>query len=109
MTTTPAMSAPSGTGAAPASGSRMGAGTALPKAGRSSSGVAPLKNDYTRLFQIVLFWVGATLLPLGIVVILLGWYGVANTPFGWDQQSYVLRSEERRVGKECRSRWSPYH
>src|SRR5256886_17551836 len=22
----------------------------------------------------------------------------------WD-----LRSEERRVGKECRSRWSPYH
>src|SRR5256885_121885 len=23
--------------------------------------------------------------------------------------SYWLRSEERRVGKECRSRWSPYH
>ena len=22
---------------------------------------------------------------------------------------YHLRSEERRVGKECRSRWSPYH
>ena len=22
---------------------------------------------------------------------------------------YDLRSEERRVGKECRSRWSPYH
>ena len=21
----------------------------------------------------------------------------------------VWRSEERRVGKECRSRWSPYH
>src|SRR2546425_9565152 len=26
--------------------------------------------------------------------------GVAQVP---------LRSEERRVGKECRSRWSPYH
>ena len=29
-----------------------------------------------------------------------------------DQISYAvfcLRSEERRVGKECRSRWSPYH
>ena len=25
----------------------------------------------------------------------------------WDVN--VLRSEERRVGKECRSRWSPYH
>ena len=22
---------------------------------------------------------------------------------------YDYRSEERRVGKECRSRWSPYH
>ena len=23
--------------------------------------------------------------------------------------AYEYRSEERRVGKECRSRWSPYH
>ena len=26
-----------------------------------------------------------------------------------DHCLYQLRSEERRVGKECRSRWSPYH
>src|SRR2546425_13311935 len=26
-----------------------------------------------------------------------------------DYTLYVWRSEERRVGKECRSRWSPYH
>ena len=25
------------------------------------------------------------------------------------QNSLVFRSEERRVGKECRSRWSPDH
>ena len=25
------------------------------------------------------------------------------------RETYPLRSEERRVGKECRSRWSPYH
>ena len=25
------------------------------------------------------------------------------------QMYILLRSEERRVGKECRSRWSPYH
>src|SRR3712207_7800109 len=25
------------------------------------------------------------------------------------RDSRLLRSEERRVGKECRSRWSPYH
>ena len=24
-------------------------------------------------------------------------------------QAALARSEERRVGKECRSRWSPYH
>ena len=24
-------------------------------------------------------------------------------------EGVVIRSEERRVGKECRSRWSPYH
>src|SRR5437763_13991158 len=24
-------------------------------------------------------------------------------------ESIFLRSEERRVGKECRSRWAPYH
>ena len=24
-------------------------------------------------------------------------------------QRGLTRSEERRVGKECRSRWSPYH
>ena len=26
-----------------------------------------------------------------------------------NQIRYCYRSEERRVGKECRSRWSPYH
>ena len=27
----------------------------------------------------------------------------------WGVFASLLRSEERRVGKECRSRWSPYH
>ena len=26
-----------------------------------------------------------------------------------DAATALNRSEERRVGKECRSRWSPYH
>ena len=25
------------------------------------------------------------------------------------ENAHEIRSEERRVGKECRSRWSPYH
>src|SRR5258705_83602 len=28
---------------------------------------------------------------------------------GHDREVSRRRSEERRVGKECRSRWSPYH
>ena len=27
----------------------------------------------------------------------------------YDEEALKQRSEERRVGKECRSRWSPYH
>ena len=29
--------------------------------------------------------------------------------FGYQTDQISSRSEERRVGKECRSRWSPYH
>src|SRR2546429_4891234 len=29
--------------------------------------------------------------------------------FGRHVLDEIIRSEERRVGKECRSRWSPYH
>ena len=29
--------------------------------------------------------------------------------FWWTGMKKDIRSEERRVGKECRSRWSPYH
>ena len=39
---------------------------------------------------------------MGLVIALLDFviqYGV----------DFLVRSEERRVGKECRSRWSPYH
>jgi len=38
-------------------------------------------------------------IALPVIPMLVGLY----TP------SRELRSEERRVGKECRSRWSPYH
>ena len=33
----------------------------------------------------------------------------ATIVFNDIKQELVDRSEERRVGKECRSRWSPYH
>ena len=34
---------------------------------------------------------------------------VEKRPLGTPAAATAERSEERRVGKECRSRWSPYH
>ena len=39
------------------------------------------------------------------VVCLAGWETVLQSY----ANQFCIRSEERRVGKECRSRWSPYH
>ena|SRR2546426_6747774 len=44
-------------------------------------------------------------LPYNPVPILLNVNGAGIL----SQLLYLGRSEERRVGKECRSRWSPYH
>ena len=35
--------------------------------------------------------------------------GTLNMPHNENNEHRCVRSEERRVGKECRSRWSPYH
>ena len=34
---------------------------------------------------------------------------VSSSIVSFPARGYKTRSEERRVGKECRSRWSPYH
>ena len=47
-------------------------------------------------FNVVIAGGGSTYTP-GIVKMML------------EHQEDFPRSEERRVGKECRSRWSPYH
>ena len=36
-------------------------------------------------------------------------YDVYNRKEATEEVEKNPRSEERRVGKECRSRWSPYH
>src|SRR2546430_7318401 len=46
--------------------------------------------------------VRAQLVVLGLIVLVAAAFRL-NGLETWD------RSEERRVGKECRSRWSPYH
>src|SRR5256885_10045808 len=37
------------------------------------------------------------------------WAGQCPSCGSWNALTETARSEERRVGKECRSRWSPYH
>ena len=37
------------------------------------------------------------------------WLKVNRKPVRAHAMDGAARSEERRVGKECRSRWSPYH
>ena len=46
------------------------------------------------------------MLPIGLLSILLVQLAYG---FVFNKLLSLLRSEERRVGKECRSRWSPYH
>ena len=54
----------------------------------------------------------------GVTTRALRWYDqigllkpsrVAESGYRYYGPAEVDRSEERRVGKECRSRWSPYH
>ena len=44
------------------------------------------------------------------LVLKKGWSGKGTAGIGlFSANVFAKRSEERRVGKECRSRWSPYH
>ena len=49
------------------------------------------------------FFLGMVLLPLSCTMSQTSVHSASGT------LSIRFRSEERRVGKECRSRWSPYH
>ena len=49
------------------------------------------------------YWGGAVAAPMTMFIVTNSF----NDGFGTSQKP--IRSEERRVGKECRSRWSPYH
>src|SRR3712207_2272332 len=54
-----------------------------------------------------LFWIGAVLCLLFVLMAIVPQlFARGADPRACDLAN---RSEERRVGKECRSRWSPYH
>jgi hypothetical protein len=66
------------------------AAQAMPRATSRGQGVAPLRNNPAQMLHQVLFVAGAVLLPAGLIVIGLGWYGVAHTPYAYDQASYIV-------------------
>src|SRR3712207_9502635 len=87
-----------------------------PWGGPTARAASALRVDVNALFvPLVPTMIGCFLFTLGVA-----WYlgrrerariGVAELR-ELDQEPAPLggaRSEERRVGKECRSRWSPYH
>ena len=84
---------------------------------------SPMDMRYLQSYSITNLAAGDT---ATFVVAVLAGAGLANTQqaaanarkvYDWDMElptppaapSIAARSEERRVGKECRSRWSPYH
>ena len=58
-----------------------------------------------KLLKMVLNDTWSKIITIALMVILIIFYLSLGVYFGEEP----LRSEERRVGKECRSRWSPYH
>ncbi|HEX4190251.1 MAG TPA: hypothetical protein VHZ06_04590 [Marmoricola sp.] len=61
----------------------------MPRAS-SRDGVAPLRGNPAELLHLVLFVAGAILLPAGLIVIGLGWYGTAHTAYEYQQNTYLI-------------------
>ena len=72
-----------------------------------------MHGNRLRLLYILLSFIGYGLLVLCSFGIASLWVVPYQTEtlviFYLDCTDELNRSEERRVGKECRSRWSPYH
>jgi len=62
------------------------------------------ENCLWAMWRTPLGLIGVATTTISIVLMMIGLaldlLGLVDNPY---------RSEERRVGKECRSRWSPYH
>ena len=46
---------------------------------------------------------------VGALITMIGTFYTGYKGLKAAHKYFAFRSEERRVGKECRSRWSPYH
>lgn len=65
---------------------RTSTGAAAPRVANP----AAVRDQRLRTLQLGLFTAGAVLMPLGVVAILVGWYGVAHSHYAYDQTSYLV-------------------
>ena len=73
------------------------------------------KKKHLTSFQLIILGFAGVIL-LGSILLMLPVSSLEKMPTPFHEALFtatsavcVTRSEERRVGKECRSRWSPYH
>ena len=66
-------------------------------------GIFKQVDDINQLSDISLLKFEIIFAALMLILLIMRYLYMSQT------QVTSLRSEERRVGKECRSRWSPYH
>jgi hypothetical protein len=57
---------------------------------RKVANPAAVRDNRWRNVQLILFAAGAVMMPLGIVVIGLGWYGTAHSHYDYDQRTYLI-------------------
>jgi uncharacterized membrane protein len=59
---------------------------------------AAARDQRYQKVQVILFVVGAALMPLGIVAIFVAWYGVAHSHYEYDQLTYIVSGGVLGVG-----------
>ena len=67
-----------------------------------------LKIHFSHKEELWNTWSHAGGILMGVVVGAIFLYWCFTMHNGWATAG-IIRSEERRVGEECRYRWSPYH
>ena len=67
------------------------------------------RNQYLMVAPFAIVFILFTVLPVAAAIFLsFTSFNMTSMPEWVGLKNYV-RSEESRVGKECRSRWTPYH